>query len=315
MKNETIAANFHKRNSSYQYFLPQIGTSNKEELSVCKVMFLHTLGFKTDGMVTKHFKTKNALNGQVKCTDDRGKTAREILHNNQDILDQKIKDHVESYYPVVSHHKLMHAPKRRYLPSELSVTNLWKNICLNIKVSYERYRAVFCSMNIGFDSPSQDDCGAYSVYSNHKIDIADYKEEICKKCQSYELHRERYISAKQEYTKDKECKWSCEYNVYTVDMQKVLIIPKMTIKNSYFISRLVVFNETFAALHHEKNKCLLWNEAIQGRNAPDVASTFYHVIRNASPDVMNFIFWADNCSAQNKNWVLFSRTVIIVNAT
>nr|CAI5831025.1 unnamed protein product [Callosobruchus analis] len=64
----------------------------------------------------------------------------------------------------------------------------------------------------------------------------------------------------------------------------------MTIKDSFFISRLVIFNETFAPLHKGDNKCYIWHEAIRGRNAPDIASTFYHVIKNSNFNVMTFIF-------------------------
>lgn len=96
-------------------------------------------------------------------------------------------------------------------------------------------------------------------------------------------------------------------------MQKVLIIPKMAEKNSFFVSRLVAFNETFSPLHKAKNQCLMWHEAIRGRNACDVASTFFYIIKNSDANVNEFIFWSDNCSAQNKNWVLYSTMVLLVN--
>nr|CAI5830936.1 unnamed protein product [Callosobruchus analis] len=54
--------------------------------------------------------------------------------------------------------------------------------------------------------------------------------------------------------------------------------PKMITKDSFFISRLVTFSETFTPLHNGDNKCYTWHEANRGRNAPDIASTFHHVI-------------------------------------
>lgn len=101
-------------------------------------------------------------------------------------------------------------------------------------------------------------------------------------------------------------------------MQKVLIIPKMSTKNSYFVSRLVVFNETFAPLHKtdngsSENLCVLWHEAISGRCASHVASSYCQVIKKSNPAVTEFLFWADNCSAQNKNWTLYSALIKIVN--
>jgi len=34
---------------------------------------------------------------------------------------------------------------------------------------------------------------------------------------------------------------------------------------------------------------------------------------NKERDVLKFVFWADNCTAQNKNWTLYSALVIAVN--
>nr|CAI5843351.1 unnamed protein product [Callosobruchus analis] len=60
------------------------------------------------------------------------------------------------------------------------------------------------------------------------------------------------------YKEDKERKWPAEVEVYIVDLQKVLLLPKVTTKDSFFISRLVTFNETFAPLHKGDNKCHIW---------------------------------------------------------
>ena len=38
-------------------------------------------------------------------------------------------------------------------------------------------------------------------------------------------------------------------SAYAVDTQKVILLPKLSIKEHYFVSRLVVFNETFACLN------------------------------------------------------------------
>jgi hypothetical protein len=95
-------------------------------------------------------------------------------------------------------------------------------------------------------------------------------------------------------------------------MQKVILLPKMAIKNVFFCSRLVAFNETFAQLSKGKSICVLWHGAIAGRGAKQVASAFYHLITKF-PEKSKFIFWADNCAGQNKNWTLFSMFCVVVN--
>lgn len=88
----------------------------------------------------------------------------------------------------------------------------------------------------------------------------------------------------------------------------------MNLKNSYFVNRLVVFHETFANLRAKgENKCILWHEAVMGRNAPDVMSAYYNVLIRLEDNIKHILFWADNCTAQNKNWTLFTAFAIFVN--
>ena len=84
-------------------------------------------------------------------------------------------------------------------------------------------------------------------------------------------------------------------------------------KESFFVSKMVVFNETFASLKSDKSHySVIWNEATRGRSASDVTSAYVKIISNAR-DQSHFIFWADNCTAQNKNWTLYSTFARMVN--
>ena len=59
---------------------------------------------------------------------------------------------------------------------------------------------------------------------------------------------------------------------------------------------------------------MLWHEGIAGRSAAEITSTFIDVLRSHRfRDFKNVIFWADNCSGQNKNWWLFGALVKEVN--
>ncbi|CAH2004429.1 unnamed protein product, partial [Acanthoscelides obtectus] len=185
------------RNVSLKYFLPlPVETEAKfEKIQVCKTMFLHTLGLKTDGMITCHIHSKKrSVEGIAQTVDERG-----------------------------------------------------------------------------------------------------------------------YTEARQHYENDSNQEVMQDEKVYAVDMQKVLLLPKMSTKESFFVSRLVVFNETFASLHKDGNICVMWHEAIRGRSATDVASAYYNVIKNSDNVTKKFTFWVDNCSAQNKNWTLYSAFATFVN--
>lgn len=316
-------------------------------LSVCKTMFIHTIGFKSDSVITNFL--RRTIN-DLPCLEDRrgkkrGAQMKQVSENNY----QKIKQHIDSYHPQVSHYNIAHAPHRKYLPSDLTVHQLHKDFkSKGNQLSYETYRKVFEKENIGFSAPTQDDCSVCSVYKHHthtdgdpdssspissanesvenyRSDEKQNKENVscnilpnnefhCSICENHKIHKQRYTIARQKYMQDTSNKWNDEYEIYAVDMQKILILPKMTIKNSFFVSRLVVFHETFANLKPGcKNKCVLWHEAIMGRNGPDVVSAYYNTLIRLNDSTKHIIFWVDNCTAQNKNWVLFTACTIFVN--
>ena len=103
-----------------------------------------------------------------------------------------------------------------------------------------------------------------------------------------------------------------EPGTYAVDMQKVIILPKLTTKEHIFTSRLVCFNETFSAgTGGTTDYTVLWHEGINGRKASDVTSAFVKFFVESQEK--NPILWSDNCFGQNKNWTIYIAFVQIVN--
>jgi len=133
------------------------------------------------------------------------------------------------------------------------------------------------------------------------------------------LHKERARTARRLYREDSKRKWPSDTVVFAVDLQKVLLLPRMPdLKTCIFTSRLVVFNETFAMMgstdpgNSKVHYLAVWNESISGRNRSDIASAFHKVIKKER-DRSHFVFWLDNCSSQNKNWLLYSMMLLLVN--
>lgn len=131
-----------------------------------------------------------------------------------------------------------------------------------------------------------------------------------------EMHELRASQAKTLYNADKNRNQALNERIFSMDLQKVILLPIMPhIKESFFISRLVVYNETFAALSSSSNyksTTVLWHEALQGRNADSIVDAIVAVI-NLNDDATVFTFWADKCTSQNKNWIIYSSLVHIVN--
>ncbi|CAH1967191.1 unnamed protein product [Acanthoscelides obtectus] len=99
--------------------------------------------------------------------------------------------------------------------------------------------------------------------------------------------------------------------VYAVDMQKVLLLPKCQPRNPFLFQG---WSYSMRRLRHFiRTEIFAWHEAIRGRSATDVASAYYNVIKNSDNVTKKFTFWVDNCSAQNKNWTLYSAFATFVN--
>ncbi|CAB3248508.1 unnamed protein product [Arctia plantaginis] len=123
----------YKRKTTYIYNLEGPDNIKKE---VCKTFFLSTLGYKPNNDRRITTAMSKAIDEQ-KTT--RGSYKRTIIDR------QAIKDHIMSYHPAISHYRREHAPKKLYLPSDITITMMHENFCStrpDIKVSLEVYRKV-----------------------------------------------------------------------------------------------------------------------------------------------------------------------------
>ena len=108
----------YKRSHSLSYLLP-LATSKE---AVCKVMFLASLGLKTDGIITEFIKRKKAGTVEAMIKDNRGKKPPKTKTEKE-----LIRQHIMSYRPQVSHYKLKNAPNKRYLEPHLTITSMWED--------------------------------------------------------------------------------------------------------------------------------------------------------------------------------------------
>ena len=203
--------------------------------------------------------------------------------------------------------------------------------------SYAYYYKMVKSLNISFVKLGEEECELCELHSNHlkeehpteNITMED-DEPVCKKkkgnekrvvdgcvvCSTLSKHTETSNRSREEYKHDKERKVQDNEVVVSTDMQKAFMHPRMTgLKTAVFCQRLVVFHQTFAPLGGKgKSVGVIWHEGIRGRDAKDVASTFIKFMHDvAHRDKDHFIIWADNCTAQNKNWWLYTTLVSEVN--
>jgi len=300
----------HARKYAASYSMPDENGVNKK---VCKKFFLHTLGYKSDKVITVLMAAHEA-SALTPKTDMRGKHSPS--NKLSDDTNKLIKEHIESYHPAVSHYRREHAPFRKYLPPELTVTDMYNDFVeKHAKVSYQTYRRVVSSMNISFVKLGEEECEECMLHESHQHVDRDATED-CTECIKWKEHIERARVSRKHYQDDGECILEDDTCIMSVDMQKVQMLPRLPgVKTCVFTRRLVAFHETFAPIGKLSKRpivSVLWHEALSGRNAEDLASVFIKFMQYLR-DVRHFIFYVDNCGAQNKNWTLFTALTAVVN--
>lgn len=151
-----------RRNFSRTYELPKC-TDNKDEqinIKVCQKLFLSTLGYKSSTVVDfllKAVKDEHGTRLPKPRPDQRGR--HEPANKKNKSL---VKDHIYKYGPKPSHYRREHAPKRKYLPADLTIKSMHADYNSSqpneMTVSYEYYRRVLEEQNIGFYDAEADKC-------------------------------------------------------------------------------------------------------------------------------------------------------------
>lgn len=313
IKRRTVVSskdNFN-RNTSRLYHLP---TGHlHDQIRVCKSTFLNTFGYSNDSIVTELCKYLNDVNNSPcssKVKENRG------LHNNSKMFDRQVViDHIKTFKPCSSHYRRHNSPNILYLPRELTVNKMYLDFCTkNGKcISQESYRSVLKMLNISLKKPNSDKCEDCFTFMN-KIENSQVEDEIEVLKTKLEKHKSKASKANYLYKMDANIN-IITTRVYSMDLQKVLLLPILPeSKTCFFTSRLVVFNETFASLKPKGNSiCVLWHEAIAGRKGENITDSILALIEHER-DAIDFIFWCDNCTGQNKNWILFTALVCILNS-
>lgn len=304
----------------------QIGRVN-----VCKTFFLTTLGYKpTNDRIARSVLGPKCLQSDNIIVPVDGRGRHVPINKFPDVLRKQVVKHIESYNPCVTHYRLEHAPNRRYLPSNLTVKEMHSSFISTqaddptqrlMTCSYQYYYDIFKSMGISFSVPTQDLC---TLCAEHESSHASTEQHSCKDCmciicRGFEQHKLNASEARIAMVQDVAAAVTSNNShiVTTADMQKVILMPEMDIKDYFFSRKLVLFNETFAppAGIVTPPKCVIWHEGECGRKAFNIANSYIAYLQNESKftSAVKATIFVDNCNSQNKNWTLYSALVRFVN--
>ena len=312
-----------KRTKTFHYFF---GNEEGVAVSICKTFFLTTLGYAKNNDTVVQNILHNMQEGSIRPKPSmRGKAPAK---NKIDRV--IIRNHINSYHPSISHYRREHAPNRFYLPSDITVESMHKDFVENNGAicSYDLYRKVVKEMRISFTKLGHEECESCEEFKRHdRLHTENNIVPTCEICKKWSVHIKRANCSRDEYRKDTELQNSRAKSgdheslnnnpVFSADLQKVIMLPRLeSFKTVVFTRRIVIFNESFVPVGTEvplKPYAVLWHEGVSGGKKEDIASAF-HSFFLQNRDSRSIKLWVDNCSAQNKNWALFTFLVYIINS-
>lgn len=190
-----------------------------------------------------------------------------------------------------------------------------QNRKINPVVKYEYFRKYFCeNFKITFGKPKSDTCSKCDKLIN-KINSSD--SETIKK--SFEVEKDLHLrKAEWFYTTLKEktnlSKTTPGVEVITFDFQQNLPLPVSSSGEVFYKIQLWMYNFCIHVGSTGKSYCYVYDETVGGKGQNEVASMILDFLKNhISSEVTDIYLFSDNCSSQNKNYVLVQLLYTLVD--
>ena len=213
----------------------------------------------------------------------------------------EVRQHIESFATVESHYCRKDTNKK-YLPPTLSVQKMYDEYlktCAGVPVKLSYYRHIFnTEFNLAFHHPIKDQCDLCASYHNSNENQKQTMQS------TYDSHLANKNAAQENKITDKEKaqEKNTDFIAACFDLEEVLLTPHSFESALYYKRRLNTYNFTLYDFGSTDGHCFVWNESIASRGVCEIASCVYTFIKTKSESgKKSFVFFSDNCSAQNKN--------------
>jgi hypothetical protein len=185
--------------------------------------------------------------------------------------------------------------------------------------NYEFFNKIRKKLNIHFDNNYNEFCSFCNEHSIHHN--SKYSEKLCdclcNLCQKFEVHIKNANESRNLMRKDSKTTENRNDSevILSADMQKSLLFPIIRVKDNYFTEKLTSFNQTFAELGENNDAfCLLSFDAKISKGANEFVNFYLQVLKSPKySDKKSITFYVDNCYYQNKNYILFTNLLLIIN--
>jgi hypothetical protein len=205
------------------------------------------------------------------AVDLRGK--HEPPNKKSEAIVEKVESRIRKYNPCISHYRRAHAPNRLYISPEHSIRSMYKdyyNTYPNGSVSYNYYRKIVKNLNISFVKLGEEECEICELHTSHlseehKLSESEHNTQSengkttkkvfpdCATCDRFQKHIQTAKEARSSYQEEKKKVSLSNEIVVSVDMQKVITLPRLPgIKQAIFCKRLVYLTRVSHQLEKSK---------------------------------------------------------------
>ena len=287
---------------------------------VCRKMFLNTLALGED-----QFRrwTTNKDDGELSESDNNDrqddgmyneryhasqsatevgtqKSRRKLRRSRKDIRRADVKEWLD-LLPKVPSHYCRASSSKVYVEctfrSMLHMYDVYSDYVKSkgkVPVSRMIFTDVLKNENIAIHSPRKDQCDTCFSYKSGNLPQFKYDNHIRKKDEARNAKRA---------AKEKCCE---SVVVLTMDLQSVLLCPRLQASAVYYHMKLQLHNFSLYKLNDGSVTLYVWNESSGAVTANEFTSCVTDYIINLPDEVEQVILISDGCSYQNRNRVLSS---------
>lgn len=281
-RKDTLQENLAKE-TFHEYHMP---CEDGRMVKVCCALIANTLGINR----------KQILRWLLESATKSATTKQNTLQIERMVVTDWIDE-----LPKVPSHYCRANTSRMYVESSFRSKSHMYKVYLDYaqsKKSKPVCRQIFCDIleekKVSIHKPRKDQCDTCCSYQTGNVGQDAYEEHIIKKDEARMAKN--------------EAKQKCSDNVVvlTMDVQSVLLAPKLLTSAIYYKRKLQVHNMTFYRLNDGDVRLYVWDESNGNVTANEFTSCVIHYISMLPASVTHVILISDGCAYQNRNRILSS---------
>lgn len=164
------------------------------------------------------------------------------------------------------------------------------------------YRLVFnTEFNLHFHVPRKDTCKNCDRYK--QLIQVETDEETKRKLEEHNTHLDNAEKARENLRKDTlRAKNMDDFYLITVDLQKALLFPTLTVSEAYYRRNMYCYNFGVHDCAKDLAYMYVWDEVEGSRGSQEIATCLRkHLQYAVRPNVKQVVIYSDACTGQNRN--------------